>query len=222
MSLWHRAPREVYRVYGEDRYLEGDTAPEGVTVAQEDATAADPDSRGVASWAAFAADVAPASADTAGSSSARPSGSHAGRMVGVGLLVGVGLATLALVFLNIAHRRGAAPEPVGQGIGAGVEQGVQRATGPGRAQAIRHSLNSGAVQASHSSASPVRPIRVSGSTLQHRAPVGRRPDIAAHPERALSAVLQTPGKGAPAMAAVEPPAEVAVEPSAQDEFGFEQ
>jgi hypothetical protein len=29
MSLWHRAPREVYRVYGEDQYLEGETAPAG-------------------------------------------------------------------------------------------------------------------------------------------------------------------------------------------------
>lgn len=29
MSLWHRAQREVYRVYGEDQYLEGETAPAG-------------------------------------------------------------------------------------------------------------------------------------------------------------------------------------------------
>jgi hypothetical protein len=27
MSLWHRAPREVYRVYGEDEYLVGDPVP---------------------------------------------------------------------------------------------------------------------------------------------------------------------------------------------------
>ncbi len=222
VSLWRRAPREVYRVYGEDQYLEGDTAPEVETVAQEDSTAAEPASRGVASWAAFAADVDPASADTAGSSSARPSGSHAGRMVVVGLLVGVGLATLALLFLNMAHRRGAAPEAAGQGLGAKVGLGVEHATGPGRAQAIAHSLNSRPVQASHSSTPPVRPIHVPGSKLRHRAPVGRRSDIAPHLERALSAVLQAPGRGVPVMVAVEPPAQVAVEPSAQDEFGFEQ
>ncbi len=221
MSLWRRAPREVYRVYGEDQYLEEETAPEGQTApevetaAQKDSTAAEPDSRGMASWAAFAADVPPASAGIAGSSSARPSGSHAGRLVGVGLLGGVGLATLALVFLNMAHWRGAAPEPVGRGIRAEVEQGVEHATGPGRAQAIAHSVNSRPVQASHSSLPPVRPIRVSGSTLQHRAPVGRRSDIAPHLERALSAALQAPGKGAPAMVAVEPPVQVAVESPVQ-------
>ena len=46
MSLWRRAPREVYRVYGEDQYLEGETASEGETAAREDSTAAEPDSRG--------------------------------------------------------------------------------------------------------------------------------------------------------------------------------
>jgi hypothetical protein len=219
MSLWRRAPREVYRVYGEDQYLEAETAPEGETAPQEDAMTVEPDRRTGASWAAFAADVPPTSPGTAGSSSARQSGSHAGRLIGVGLLVGVGLATLALVFLNLSRRHGAAPELVGQGARVEAEQGVERAAGGGRAPVIGHSVNSRPVQAPRFSAPSVTaPIRVSGSTLQHRAPTGGGSDTAPR----LGRTLRAPGNGSPAMVAVEPPTPVAVEPPVQDEFGFEQ
>ncbi len=187
MSLWRRAPREVYRVYGEDQYLEGETAPEGETAAQEDSTAAEPDSRGVASWAAFAADVPPASAGTVGGPSVSPGGSHAGRMVGVGLLVGVGLATLALVFLNISYRHGAASDLVGRGARVEAEQRVGHAAGAGRAQASAHSVNSRPVQAPRFSASPVMtPVRVSESNAS--ASRARRRRIAYSPAPGASVV----------------------------------
>jgi hypothetical protein len=227
MSLWRRAPREVYRVYGEDQYREGEMAPEGEAAAQEDTTTTEPDGRGVASWRAFAAEASPASPGAA-SSSARPSASHTGRLVGVGLLMGVGLATLALVFLNMAHRHGAAPEPVGHGTRAESEQRGKRAAGGDRAHAIARSMDSSLVRASHFSAPPVRKtVRVSGSTLQHRAPAGGGADTAPRLERAWSTALRAPGEGAhgdgaPAMVAAETQAQVVVEPPVQDEFGFEQ
>ncbi len=134
MSLWHRAPREVYRVYGEDQYLDGEIA------SQKNAATVEPDSRAGASWAAFAADVPP---DTTDGSSVRPNGSHAGRLIGVGLLVGVGLATLALVFLNVSHRHGAVPELVGQSPRVEAEQRVDRASGAGRARVIAYRVKGG-------------------------------------------------------------------------------
>jgi hypothetical protein len=223
MSLWRRAPREVYRVYGEDQYLEGDTAPEGEAAPPEDTTAVEPDSRGVASRTAFAADVPPAPPGAAGSPSARPGGSHAGRLVGVGLLMGVGLATLVLVFSNLSDRHGAPPDPVGQDARVKDEQRVERAAGAGRAQAIARSVSSRPVQAPRFSAPPVRtPIRVSGSRLRPRAGAGGGSDTAPRLERAWSAALQASGDGTPAIVAVEPARPVAVEPPMQDEFGFEQ
>jgi hypothetical protein len=223
MRLWHRAPREVYRVYGEDQYREAEPALDGETFAREDTTTAEPDSRAEAPWVAFAAEAPSASLGTAGSSSARLSGSHAGRLIGLGLLVGVVLATLALVFLNMSHRHGAAPEPVGQGIRVEAEEGAQSATGVGRVQAIAHRVNSKHAQVRNFSDPPVRmPIRVSGSTLQHRAPAGGGSDTALRLERAWIAALRAPGDEASATVAGEPRAQVAVEPPVQDEFGFEQ
>ncbi|MGA9314979.1 MAG: hypothetical protein WBV77_10155 [Solirubrobacteraceae bacterium] len=217
MSLWRRAPREVYRVYGEDQYLEGETAE------REDSATVEPDSRGVASWAAFAADVPPASAGPVGGPSVPPGGSHAGRLVGVGLLMGVGLATLALVFLNISHRHGAASDLVGRGARVEAEQRVGHAADAGRSSVIAHSVNSRPVQAPRFSAPLVMtPVRVSESTLLHRVPAGGGSHTAPRLERAWSTALRAPGDGAPAMVAVEPPTPVAIEPSGQDEFGFEQ
>lgn len=229
MSLWRRTPREVYRVYGEDQYREAEMSPEEETVAREGATTAEPNSRAGASRVAFAAETPLVSPDTAGSSSAGPSGFHAGRLVGGGLLVGVGLATLALVFLNMSHRHGAMPKPVGQAkpVGQGIrvedEHAVERATGAGRAQPIAHSVHSKQAQAPRFSAPPVRtPMRASESKLQRRAPVGGRRDTAPRRERAWLAALRASGEEAPLMVADEPPAQVAVEPPVQDEFGFEQ
>ncbi|MFZ1925432.1 MAG: hypothetical protein WAU42_04730, partial [Solirubrobacteraceae bacterium] len=193
MSLWHRAPREVYRVYGEDQYLEGETAPEGETALPEDTTAVEPDSRRVASWTAFAADVPPALPGTAGSPSALPGGSRAGRLAGVGLLVGVGLATLVLGFSNLSDRHGAPPDPVGQGVRVKDDQRVGRVARAGRMQAIARSVSSRQVRAPRFSAPPVRtPMRMSGSALRPRAVAGGA-GTAPRPERAWSAALRAPG-----------------------------
>ncbi len=222
MSLWSRAPREVYRVYGEDQYREGETAP-GETVAQEAITPLEPDSRIETSWATLATDVPPASPDSAGSSSAPPSGLHTGRLIGVGLLLSVGLATLTLVFLNMSHRHGVVPVPVGQGARVEAEQGGGHAAGTGRARVIEHRVNSRPVKAPSFSAPSLRtPIHVSGSTLQRRPPAAGESNTAPQPERAWPVALRAPGNGAPAMVGVELPTPAVVEPPVDDEFGFEQ
>jgi len=89
MTLWRRAPREVYRVYGEEEYLGGD-APSAVEEShqapvQEHAK----DHYAVVGHPAYRA--------------------QAGRLVGLGLLVGVVVSAAALVVLNVAHRPPTAP-----------------------------------------------------------------------------------------------------------------
>jgi hypothetical protein len=244
MSLWHRAPREVYRVYGEDQYLEGETAPEGETALREGTTTVEPDGRGMASWTAFAADVPPASPDIAGSSSACPSGSHTGRLIGVGLLVGVGLATLVLVFLNLTHGHGAAPGLVGQGARVEGGQRVARAAGAGRASATAHSWSRPASTPHSSASTAIVPERRSRSTLNDEAPPAGGSDPDPRAQRVWSAVPRPSGDAVsaspvvrpsapelpapdpvelPALGGVEPCSTPVVgEPSVQDEFGFEQ
>ena len=223
MSLWRRAPREVYRVYGEDQYLERGIAPAGETAALGDTTAAGQDGLTGASWASLAAEVPPASPGAVGNSSARSSRPHGGRLVGVGLLMGVSLATLVLVLSNMAHRHGVAPEPAGSGTQVAAEQAATRATGADRAQVIVHSVNRRSARAPRFSAPHVkRPIGPSERTLRHPAQTGGGLDTDSHLERAWLAALRAPGEGAPAMASVEPLPPVMVEPSVQDEFGFEQ
>jgi hypothetical protein len=94
MTLWHRTPREVYRVYGEDEYL----AEEAPTVDEEaePAQAREHD-------AASQAFVEPPSRRA-----------HSGRLVGVGLLVGVTASAIALVALSAVHRLSTAHRPVAQ------------------------------------------------------------------------------------------------------------
>ena len=234
MSLWRRAPREVYRVYGEDQYLEGEMAAGDETAAREDSMAAEPDSRGVASWAA------PVSPGTAGSSSARPSGSHAGRLVGLGLLVGVGLATLALVFLNMSHRHGAAPGPVGQGARIETGQRVAPAARAGRASATARSKSRLVSTPRFSASSAMAPERQPRSRLdddsdpapraQRVSSLAPRPSgnaasasvaIRSHASVALESPV--PDTGEPhALGGVEPSTRVSAEPYVQDEFGFER
>lgn len=246
MSLWRRAPREVYRVYGEDQYLEGETAPDDKTAGQEDTTTVEPDRRGVASWTAFAADVPPASAAGAGFRSVPRSGSHAGRLIGVGLLVGVGLATLALVFLNVWHQRGAAPGPLGQGARVEARQRVAYASGAGSASAIAHSGSEQGSTPGPSASSAMAPERRSRSKLNDEARPAHDSDTTPRVQRVWSAALGPSAYAGPASVAVQPPAPVVVEPSppnpvepsalgrvepsvpvaaelsVQDEFGFEQ
>jgi hypothetical protein len=80
MTLWHRAPREVYRVYGQDEYLAEDDL-------QVEAPSAPP-------------------------SGEEAHGSRSGRLVGLGVLVGVTVGALGLVALNATHRSPAAPRVV--------------------------------------------------------------------------------------------------------------
>ena len=116
MTLWHRAPREGYRVYGEDEYLADDTLS-----ADEESFA--PHVAGES----FAPHVAEESwAQPTGEESHRtPTHEHAtyhysavappshrsrsGRLVGLGLLAGVTLGAFGLVALNATHRSPAAP-----------------------------------------------------------------------------------------------------------------
>lgn len=225
MSLWRRAPREVYRVYGEDQYLEGERTPEAQVAAREDATTVESDRSAGSSWDAFAADVPPASPRTADRASARPRGLHTGRLVGVGLLVGVGVATLALVFLNASRQRGVAPEPLAQGARAEARQRVDRVSGVTPAPAIAHSESTRSAWASRSSVSPtVAQAGTSGQRLKREGetPSVHAPDPVARLERARAVSPRLPCDGAPAPLAVELPTPIAAEQSVHDEFGFEQ
>jgi hypothetical protein len=88
MTLWHRAPRAVYRVYGEEEYL----------AEQHDGVEEPP----------------PGGADRQTGRpvivSSAPRGSHAARLLGLGLLAGVTLGAVGLVVSNLSHR---APAPLG-------------------------------------------------------------------------------------------------------------
>jgi hypothetical protein len=206
MSLWHRAPREVYRVYGEDQYLEGEIA------SREDATTVDLGTSVDASWAALDSDAPPLPPRAEGSSSAVPSGPHAGRMVGIGLLIGVGLATVVLVFLNASHRHKVAPESIGQGAGVEAEQRVDRAAGVGQASAIAHGQSARQAPAPRFSISPrVAPRGISERRLMRETPPAQASDPAPGLEQARATVARRPGNEAPA-----------VRPPTQDEFSFEQ
>lgn len=232
MSLWQRAPREVYRVYGEDQYLEGEErATEGETVPREDAATVEPDSRAGTSGATFAAEVSPAAARTDGSSSTRSGGQHASRLIGVGVLAGVSLATLALVFLNASHPRGVATEPFAQGARMAGRQRIARASGAANAQAITHSESSSPAQPSRLyTSNAIAPAHTPGSRLQDRMLAGSKSDPAPRFGRTWSAALGSSCSTAPAPDPVELPTPVAVESSApvavvspvQDEFSFEQ
>jgi hypothetical protein len=204
MSLWQRAPREVYRVYGEDQYLDGATAP------REDAATAEPDGSTEAPWSAFAAAAPPPL--THGGSPARPRGLHAGRLVGFGLLVGVSLATLFLVFVKVVRPHGTTPEPYAREARIEDEQHghAERMSGDDNPLAVGDKKQSDRMP--RFSVSPVvAPARTSGARLQHR---DAGADPAPRMEWAWSAASRSPDG--------EAPAAVAVYPTVQDEFGFEQ
>jgi hypothetical protein len=93
MSLWRRAPRQVYRVYGEDEYL----AEEHVAADAEFLREAE-DSRSYENASEIRA-------------AAHPTGSRTPRLVGVGVLLGVTVGAAGLVFLHLSHE--ASPPRVG-------------------------------------------------------------------------------------------------------------
>ncbi|MFZ1154971.1 MAG: hypothetical protein WAN93_08715 [Solirubrobacteraceae bacterium] len=98
MTLWHRAPREVYRVYGEDEYLaEGEIHAEGYAHAEGEV---------------HAYSTAHVEEETRRSSlRGRAQGRRSQRLVGLGLLVGVAVGALGLVALNASHRPAVGSQP---------------------------------------------------------------------------------------------------------------
>ncbi|HEY5287056.1 MAG TPA: hypothetical protein VIJ50_08125 [Solirubrobacteraceae bacterium] len=237
MSIWRRAPREVYRVYGEDQYLEGQAAPEGEATPHEQESTVEPDNRGVGPWTTAAWEAPYVSNGDPGSSFARQGGTHAGRVIGVGLLVGVGLATLALVFLNLSHRHRGHPALVGRGAGVETDRQVARSA---------HSASRSVSPPRFSTPSAIAPERRPRSRLNDDAPPASDsdPDPRAQPARLLAsrpsgnvepeslagkssgaAPLEPPvadPAGPSAPDGVETSTQVSSEPCAQDEFGFEQ
>jgi hypothetical protein len=121
MSLWQRTPREVYRVYGEDEYLVGDSAS-GESEASAERTAFSED--GALAQRAISDQDASLLEDRSSfqaSSPFAPRGavfptaleepfSHSRRLLGLGLLVAATVGALALVVLNASHRSGT-PSP---------------------------------------------------------------------------------------------------------------
>jgi hypothetical protein len=85
MMPWQRAPREVYRVYGEDEYLAAEDRP-----ASEQPYASAADSIGEDSPSALVSPI--------------PGGLHPGRLMGLGLLVGVTIGAVGLIVVNMSHR----------------------------------------------------------------------------------------------------------------------
>ncbi|HXC45614.1 MAG TPA: hypothetical protein VNU24_03345 [Solirubrobacteraceae bacterium] len=257
MSLWERAPREVYRVYGEEQYLEGhEGAPEGegategpaagerhgvegghgaggghgaeeVHGAEEGRSAAEgdgalwesartlaPDAR---SWTTFADDVIAESTGNDGSQQIRSSGRYAGRLVGFGLLVGVSLATLAVLLLNISQRRQATPGPPAHRPLVQPGRQAERIAGANHDSAIVHSANTGTAQLRRIAA----PSAAAGKRAVGPALEGRVPDrLRSNSRRARPWAAQSTGEE-PLAGAVEPPPSAPVESPSQVEFGFE-
>lgn len=91
MTLWHRAPREVYRVYGQDEYLAEDDRSR---VEELHAESVD----------GYRGDDHP-SVTSSQSHASRPA-----RLVGLGLLVGVVVGVVGLVVLNGSHPSSARPQ----------------------------------------------------------------------------------------------------------------
>lgn len=91
MSLWRRAPRQVYRVYGEDEYL----AEEHVAADAEFLRGAE-DSRAYEKGSELG-DAAP------------PAASRAPRLVGIGLLLGATVGAAGLVLSHLSHETSPSP-----------------------------------------------------------------------------------------------------------------
>lgn len=118
MTLWHRAPREVYRVYGQDEYLgEGEVrAGEEPWLSIHGQPLSSPalEDRPSQVEDADRENRAAASADRGESPlrgvpvhSSRSSGS--GRLIGLGLLAGVTAGALGLVVSSMSHRSPSPP-----------------------------------------------------------------------------------------------------------------
>src|ERR1022692_4452109 len=225
MSLWHRAPREVYRVYGEEEYLSGEDGP---AVPEESVASSWPDTSSPRTadvefpdHSVYAEPVGPVgpSADAAGyqsppglaaarhATSSTTHVSRSGRIVGLGLLVGVVVITLGLIVFTVVHGSAVKPHAaIRAGTGAVINSGTStlegvasadRASGPNRA--------SSAAPAKHRAAPP-RSVK-SGTHVRAHAPRIQRQASSGLPVE-FSAPSWPPG--------------AAVAQSTDDEFGFER
>lgn len=152
MSLWRRAPRQVYRVYGEDEYL----AEEHVAADAEFLRGAE-DSRSYENGSEIRA-------------AAHPTGSRTPRLVGVGVLLGVTVGAAGLVLSHLSHD---ASPPRVSSSGPSV---LHRASGASSGSVSQHTLGvasadsesairSNGASTSHASASG---YRASGSVARRR------------------------------------------------------
>jgi hypothetical protein len=85
VTLWRRAPREVYRVYREEEYLADEDQSTGEAPHPTPVQAYEQDSHST-------------------SALSQSPGSRAGRLFGFGLLTGVTIGVAGLVVLNASHR----------------------------------------------------------------------------------------------------------------------
>jgi hypothetical protein len=126
VTFWRRAPREVYRVYGEDEYLAEDRVNVEDEYLAEEAPAAEEapsaceqhldDCVGGADRAMPSTPVAHATyahtthaAPIPDIGGARRHRSQSARLLGMGLLAGVGVGALLLVLSHVVHRSVAVP-----------------------------------------------------------------------------------------------------------------
>ncbi len=207
--LWRRTPRAVYRVYGEDEYLDDETRVEGDT---------NPTFGGEH-----------ASEDRHTATYPRPRGSRSNRFVGIGLLVGVIVCVLGLVVVNALHRpavtiwSGFGPHtrnvPISQAstgpyIGVTVSAGTTRQrtliSRDGAPVKTRSSID-GAALIDHkldvrASAVPV---------LTHSLPAAKQSDVSAS-----SGAMVKPDQSPPSVSSGSLPEAASL--VAEREFGFEQ
>ena len=221
MSLWRRAPREVYRVYGEDEYLaageeagweEPGSAPlkTGPPATDPSDTLYEHDTRAsarkdVTETPAFRSDAL-YEHDTRASQAYGP---RSRRLVGLALLVAVTAAVFGLVAASALRRpRAAPPARVAQEARGGV-----KAPAPAVAQSPR-----GGSPASRVSAGTFR--------LPHAVVSAKATSRAVEPAKAVPRVrardVAEPQAQAPEAPAPEARASRAPTPRVDGEFGFER
>jgi hypothetical protein len=221
MSLWRRAPREVYRVYGEDEYLAAGEAPgweePGPAPLETGAPATDPSDtlcehdtcasarKDVTETPAFRSDTL-YEHDTRASQAYDP---RSRRIWGLALLVAVTAAVFGLVAASALRRpRAAPPARVAQEARGGV-----KAPAPAVAQSPR-----GGSPASRVSAGTFR--------LPHAVVSAKATSRAVEPAKAVPRVrardVAEPQAQAPEAPAPEARASRAPTPRVDGEFGFER
>lgn len=232
MTFWRRGPREVYRVYGEEEYLAvEDSRVDGEALlpsVDEQSLPAIADDSSHPPGHPLRAPGHPAHDDAGPGVVHRDEGRHtvvrspsngsrAGRLVGLGLLVGVTASVLGLVVVNALHRQSSASRV-----------GAARSARPGAASdaPARGQISArGTVQTSNT---PLPRARALARTSPRTATPRRTTTLPTPPARALPYV----GVGRPAalsrpeMAVSAPDGESArPEATAQPpdgEFGFER